>query len=568
MIIFIVGKVVFVVFKKGLGIFYNASLLFILAFVNLLILTSILFLCKISITVFHLPISLILAIIELYFIKRDNFKTIIASVLTFIFVFFSACLICGHIYDDSADGNGYHKFAVGLLKNGWNPIYDSQESVIKKLDLNSDENVWVEHYPKATWIYGASVYKITNNIETAKTYNVLILFIVFFIIAYLINKFYEKKISSLLIALSACLFPIIWQQIFCLYIDGFMGLILFLLVIYFYLFINNDNNKEYFFISAALMIIIINIKFTGLFYAGIFCGGYYIYYLITKIRSKNYNSLVKTTVAFAFVVLIALLIVGSNSYVKNIVVKHNPLYPIMGEDKIDIITNQQPKSFNEKSPIEKNFYSIFSYTANYATSFNVGEPELKIPFTSSKDVELNRMAEDTRIGGFGIYFSGIFIISVIVILISLVMFVVKKNYVKLVFIGVPFVITLLLMFFFDESWWARYAPQTYFVIVMAIFILLTSNKRKFYICGIVLLLVCCYNSAFIAKHMANVKLPISGQIRMNLENLEGKSINLEMIGFPGTLFNLKDHHIKYTIKEKVKNKQPLYIGKNYYEKTK
>ena len=30
--------------------------------------------------------------------------------------------------------------------------------------------------------------------------------------------------------------------------------------------------------------------------------------------------------------------------------------------------------------------------------------------------------------------------------------------------------------------------------------------------------------------------------------------------------NLKDYNIKFSFKKKIKNKEPLYIGKNYYEK--
>lgn len=552
--------------NKILNNFYNVALLFILMFANLLIITSALFLIKIPITIFHLPASLILGTIELKLIRKENIKNIIVSLITFIIIFSISCLLCGHVYDDSADGNGYHKFAIGLLKNEWNPIYDSQEKIIKKLNLDAEENLWVEHYPKATWIYGANIYKLTNNIETAKTFNLMAVFTLFFTITYLINKFYQKKLIAIILAIAACTFPIIWQQIFCLYLDGFMGIILLLLIIYFYLFIKNDQSKEYFIISASLIIIISNIKFTGLFYAGIFCLGYYIYYFINKIKNKDYKPLIKTTVSFTIVLLISLLIVGSNSYIKNLITKGNPLYPIIGKDKVDIITPQQPKSFANKPPIEKNFYSIFSYTANYATTFNQGTPKLKIPFTSNMNNELLSIVEDNRIGGFGIYFSGIFIVSIIVIIIYIVIKFKNKEYEKLIFIGVPFLITILLMLFFGESWWARYSPQTYFIILMALYILLTKESKKTFALASILLLLYCFHSTIIFRHMVKTKIPISGQTRTNLENLKNTTITLKKGGFTGVQFNLLDHNIKFKNKEKIKNETPLYIGKNYYEK--
>ena len=62
--------------------------------------------------------------------------------------------------------------------------------------------------------------------------------------------------------------------------------------------------------------------------------------------------------------------------------------------------------------------------------------------------ELLSIVEDTRIGGFGIYFSGIFIISIIVIIVYTISKIKNKEYEKIIFIGIPFVITILLMFFF------------------------------------------------------------------------------------------------------------------------
>ena len=130
--------------NKILNNFYNVALLFILMFANSLVLTSALFLINIPISIFHLPISLILATIELKLIRNESIKTIVISLVTFILIFTVSCLLCGHVYDDSADGNGYHKFAIGLLKNGWNPIYDSQEEIIEKINLDAEENTWAE----------------------------------------------------------------------------------------------------------------------------------------------------------------------------------------------------------------------------------------------------------------------------------------------------------------------------------------------------------------------------------------------------------------------------------------
>lgn len=555
-------------FKKILEYGYNSALIFIFTFSNLLVLTSILYFINIPISILHLPVSFILALIELYFLRKPKIKDlIISSVLIFI-IFLISLFLCGRVFDNSYDGNAYHKEAVGFLKEGWNPIYESAEEFGKENSLGDRHHVWLNSYPKATWFYGASVYKITGNIETAKTFNLIILFVVFFIVTYLINKFYDKKILALLMGVLVVSFPIMCQQIFSLYLDGFLGFCLLLTLIYMYLIIKNDTSKELFFIIVALLVIIINVKFTGLMYAGIFCLGYYIYYLVCKIKAKEYKELEVFTGKFLIILVFGLLIVGSNSYIKNIAVHQNPLYPLIGKDKMDIMTYLQPESFANMSPIEKNFYSLFSHTANIGV-FNHGEPVLKIPFTKT-GYEISQFGEDTRIGGFGVYFSGILIISVIVILIYMIAGIVRKNYDNLVMIGIPFLLIILIMFCLSDGWWARYAPQVWFIPLMAVFLLLKDNKRLIRIFGILLFILCINNSYIIINQIVKTRIPISGLTRQTLEKNKGEKLDIKMTSpnFSGILFNLKDFDIKYEIKDQLNDADNLYSSVIFYKKQK
>ena len=550
--------------KRFLEYGYNAALIFIFTFANLLILTSILFFVNISISVLHLPVSFIIAVVEVYLLRKVKIKDLLISTFLIILVFLISLLLCGRVFDSSYDGNAYHKEAVGYLKEGWNPIYETAEEYGKQESLPSRHAIWLNSYPKATWFYGASVYKIFGNIETAKSYNLMILFVVFFVIAYLINMFYKQKILSFFIGILSLAFPIMCGQIFSLYLDGFLGFCLLLVLIYMYLLLKNDSSCEYFFIIGALLIIIINVKFTGLMYAGIFCLGYYVYYLICRIKTKEYKSLFIFTSKFLFILILGLVVVGSNSYIKNLVVHKNPLYPLIGKNKVDIITYLQPASFAKKTPIEKNFYSLFSYTANIGV-FNHGEPMLKKPFTKT-EFEFTQFGEDTRIGGFGVYFSGILIISLIVILIYFIIDIIHKNFDDLIMFGIPFMIILLLMFCFSDGWWARYSPQIWFIPLMATFMLLRDNRKIIKFLGIILFSLCIYNSYIIVNQLIKLRIPVSGLTRQNLENNKGKKVDIQMLipDFTGILFNIKDYNIKYHIKEKVPDAQNLYVDKILY----
>lgn len=532
--------------KKSLTTLYNSALLFILTFANLLIITVCLYLIKISITVFNLPLAFILSVVELYFIKKEKIKDILVASIITIVIFLISIFISGNIYDKSFDGNAYHKEAIGLLKNGWNPTYGSLEDFGKKSGLSTIHYFFVEPYPKATWIYGANIYKLTNNIETAKSFNLIFLFVAVTIVIYLINKYSKQKKLALIMGLAVGCFPIMWQQILSLYVDGFMGYILLLTIIYMYLLTKEENNKEYLFIIGSLLIILINIKYTGLMYGGIFCLGYYIYYFVNKIKSKEYNNLLKFTFKFVTIVLVGILLVGSNSYVKNVIDHKNPLYPLIGKDKIDIMTELEPASFENKSALRKSIISLFSYTANIGR-FNNQSPHFKIPFTVNK-YELEQISEDTRIGGFGVLFGGIFIISMIIIGISFLINLKNKNYDILIMFGIPIVIILGFMAFVSDGWWARYSPQIFFISLIALYLVLKNDKKIINLIGYGLTLLIIINTLLCGLNLYK-GLRVSKEAISVRNEIKNKKIYIEPSNeyFTGLYYNFEDLNCEYTV---------------------
>lgn len=545
-------------FNKILKYFYMSAQLFILFMANLLIINSFVFLIKGSINNFYTLITFLISITELcYLNKKEKWKLTIPVIITII-TFIVATSFSGFVYDTSYDGNSYHKEAIGLLKNGWNPIYEESKEFAKTIGINSQQARWVEHYPKATWIIGASIYRVTNNIESAKAYNAIIIFSVFFIIAYLINKFYNKKILSLIMATAISIFPIMCQQIFSFYVDGFMGFILFLITIFMYLIIKEKENNEYLWMIGPLIIIIINIKYSGLLYGGLFCLGYYLYYFIKKIRQKEIKDIIGLSAKFVAIVLVSLLLVGSNSYVKNLVDHKHPLYPLMGEGKSDIMVGLQPSSFDNMSAIEKNFYSLFSKTANIG-AFNDREPELKVPFAVQYD-ELLEYGEDTRIGGYGVLFSGIFIVSLIVLIVALIIAIKNKKIKEILKYGIPIITTILIMFIISDSWWARYSPQLFMLPLIAMFILLNNKKKIIKALGLILFALIFANSFITGGSIFKAKVPQSGYIRMTYEEYENQNVKIKMLDpwWSGIYYNFDDHNIEYEIVDNLEESKDLY----------
>lgn len=205
-------------------------------------------------------------------------------------------------------------------------------------------------------------------------------------------------------------------------------------------------------------------------YIGIFCIGFYLCWLVAGFKSGRFKEVfAKSTLLFVGMAAFAILVVGYSSYVCNIIEKGNPLYPLVGAEKIDIMDYSEPNTFDERSGVEKSLVSFFGKTENLTNS-SKEEPQIKIPFTVSFSEIKNCMYTDARIGGFGPWFSGIFIISVI-LAVSLVKNVRTKDSLLALEWSVTLVIAFLMLLFFPASWWARYSAYIYLYVLSALFYL-------------------------------------------------------------------------------------------------
>lgn len=460
-------------FKIGLGLIF-------FVFINILI-TSFLFIFKISISILNPIISFILTSIFTYLLfRRDGFyKAIILTFLT-IFLIIAAIFIATVTIDASYDGIAYHKPAVGALKNGWNPVYESvndfnisDKNPVKL--VNNKYSMWVDHYAKASWFYGANIYKLTNNIESGKSLAWIITLVLFMLsFSYFILKFSNKK--SLVLALLVAANPIGLTQLFSYYNDGISGNLLFILIILLTILLDRGvrvSKKLVYSLLFMTIVIVINVKFTSFAYAGIYC----LTYLLAIIIIKKYRVHIKEVVVVGVLsLLLGIMIVGLSTYPKNIIQHKNPFYPLIGANNVDIITSNQPANFNGMNNLKKMFISNFSETDNISEAAG-RNPKLKIPFTFNKN-ELNNLSlVDARIGGYGVWFSGALIVSFFVLLYGLLNDIKSKNLNRFILIYIPLIPTAILILFMSDVWWARYFPQLYLLPMIAL-IVLFINKSK------------------------------------------------------------------------------------------
>ena len=575
--------------ERIINIIRNSGILLLVNIAMIISITSILFFFKVSITKFHLPIIFLLVCTLFIFIYRKKEKimdTIIASILAII-VFIITVNGVSNIYDLTVDGNSYHKLAVGSLKNGWNPVYEKVEefniekgNVVEVDTKNTKNHLWINHYTKGPWIFSGVIYAFTENIESGKIFTILMMYSTFAIVfSYLSKK--TNIVVSIIIALLLVINPITIVQMFNYYGDGLMGLCIFTIIVSLISItdIKSDtDNLTKFITLVSAIIICVNIKFTGLAFAGIFCLAFYIYWLV-KVYGKEekeefYKILKKLTIFYTIVVVFSVGIIGFTSYVKNTIEKGHPFYPLYGKGKVDIITTMQPNYFKELGTIKKFCISIFSTSENVCYS-KTGEgdyADLKLPFTYTEDEIDNFNIPDMRIGGFGPLFSGIIILSSIAIITLIVKCIKEKKYEILI----PLVLVLgcitILILIIEGSWWARYIPYFYLIPIIAITFLYLNKNKVSNICAIILTIIIAINAKFIwDANLENYEKNggyISEAVETFIEYAEEKKKNNENIeiklnekSFQSVLYNLDDLGIKVVENENLDTKLECYFFK-------
>lgn len=298
----------------------KSSIYLLMVMTNILIITTIAYFIKITVTPFHLPIIFILSIMEYcIFYKKEKWQGKLIPIVIGTVVFVTSIIISSNVYDLTADGNTYHKLAIGALKNGWNPSYESSRDFTKELgnvfDV-SDDNInalWADHYAKGTEIFASVIYSFTNNIESGKAYTLIFMYITFAIIG---SYLYENKkmhwLGAFAISAVIAFNAITIVQICNYYVDAVLMLSLALILYSCFVICtkeDKDTKKETFLILASSIIWCINAKFTGLAFSGLFCLAFYIYWLYVSYKKGKEifkKDLITYTLFYSAVVIISI----------------------------------------------------------------------------------------------------------------------------------------------------------------------------------------------------------------------------------------------------------------------
>lgn len=484
------------------------------------------------ITSFHTPFSAILTVAIGYMAATRaeiSYRRILTAIAYFAVLTMLALIIAALFYDRSFDGQAYHQEAILQLAANWNPFYDS-------LDDEIAHQIWLTHYAKGPWYQAAALYELTSLIESGKATNLIYIFISWFFVASLLFNIKHIPVwAALAMATLAALNPVSIYQSLSYYVDGQLSSVFIslsaLLIAMLY-----RPHKLIVISAAALILLLVNIKFTGLVYTALLLFAYAIASVYINQIKKTFHQSWGLAVGF----MLGLLLVGFNPYITNTLKHGHIFFPLRGENAIDVASHAKPAPLKDMNRIEALANSLFSVSSNSKKDLT-----LKLPFQIRNSGEIYAMSGfDTRLGGFGPWFSGPLILGGIITLIILVSAKTPLHKLSTVFLIGTLAFTVVIN---PEAWWARYVPQLYLIPLIACALVFICLTRKTRLLASITLLAIALNVAMVsyASTIQNIKGTLAINDQLDEFSKKGEPLSVYFSIFEATRARLNEASIKY-----------------------
>lgn len=442
----------------------------------------------VPITPWHGYAGFLLAVVLVAALTPCSWRELSVAALVALILIVGSCVLSAQFIDGSYDGNGYQKAAVVQLAEGWNPLQGSVAAQASFQELyGSNEYIamrtalWVDHYAEGPWDIAASLYRACGVLEAGKAYTLIAMAEVALLVGGYLGIRRFRAWQSVVVGLVAAVNPVTVAQFTVFYVDGFLMLSLLSLLVGLAMLVSEDRPemlRPALGLSFVAFCVCANVKFTGLAYAGVFALSFALLLLYLGMRyPERYprRRIVLSGVVLVAAVFFAVCVLGFAPYITNLIEAGNPLYPLFGADAVDIMTSNTPPGFSEMSPFERLMISLFGVASNVHGGSELIEYGLKVPFSVSAD-ELDALtACDLRISGFGVLFSGLFVICAACLPFLLVWaFRARRTLFQM---SVAYLApTLLLLLAMGDSWWARYSCYAYFVCPLVLVLLFAAMR--------------------------------------------------------------------------------------------
>jgi hypothetical protein len=499
-----------------------------------------------SISAWQFPVAAVMMLVTQYFAAHELFhtgakKVFLISSGTLIALILLCLVFANSIYDLSFDGQWYHQETVYRIKTGWNPYH--RELPIPLIHNAPDQTaVWcsgphqppkqnpngeqwvpsikylsINYFPKGAEIASAAIYALTNRIETGKAINPMLLLASFFLclsVLYKLDRWDRGK--NWLIAFIIGFNPVTIYQLSSYCVDGLMYSVLICMLAIFILIVR-DENKYPVFLFGLLIMLAVNIKFTAIIYAGSFCLGFFCWLAL----KRKWLLVRKILIAGSISLAVGFVFIGFHPYMTNLIA-HNNIFQSLSNTREEIYSIT-PTQIRDKNRFVKFLISQNARTSDQSANDSSLLQTLKMPFTFSKSELMEANNPETKVAGFGPFFSGALLVSLLLLFIMTLRHF-KEDDFKTGLFSAGFL--LLSIFLIPDPWWARFAPQSWLFPCIILFL-----------------------SEWISFRGRLIKLVLYGSLLLNI-----------LWAFSGILFNiLISAHVNYQIAQLKTLSQPIAV---------
>ena len=374
-------------------------------------------------------------------------------------------------FDLSWDGQQYHQSGIYALAGDWNALANP----LRDFEHSQASELAVRHYAKGPWYFAAAIFDATGYVEWGKSINLLALAASGLgVFAAALDCGLTRRRAAI-VALVLALNPVVMSELTSFLVDGVMAAALLLTTAALFSYLRRPTPLLAWIILLASAISI-NSKFTGLIFLGvIFTAGAIWCGWRQRDRLLRYLALTAASLVFGTCVL------GYNPYVTNTIYRHNPLYPAFGsaafpnngEMLSDIDKYETPSNLIPHNRVYRLLFATFGRPSNAPYPHRPTSAELMWPFAAAiSDLHFYNYHE-TRVAGFGPWFSGFLILAVALFLWAL--FRRGTARVALALVAATLLLSVLMSSVF---WWPRYAPQFWILPALPAVFLLRGAARR------------------------------------------------------------------------------------------
>jgi hypothetical protein len=353
-------------------------------------------------------------------------------------------------YDLSVDGQWYHQTAILSLAQGWSPVTEPLRPFTANLQL------FVRHYAKGPWYAAAEIFAATGHIELGKAID-WIAFAAMFCAglgATLDAGLGRRRAFTLAVVLA--LNPVVLSELTTFMVDEIVFAFLAVAAAATWTGLQFRARPALLVAGISGAIACINAKFTGLVFLCFVAAAAALWCLVYR-REKFH----RFVLVAAGTLLLGAGVWGYNPYVTNTLYRHQPFYPVLGSASYPSLTQQgkegielyeTPKNMQGRNRLVRFGYAIFGRPGNqpYQKGRNAS---LMWPFDAHPRDLYAYTFHETRVAGFGPWFSGSLLLS---LLLGLGLAATARLRWPLALVSGAIAASLLIS---PHLWWPRYGPQ-------------------------------------------------------------------------------------------------------------